>query len=457
VVHASARADQAGELPPLLCEAGPHAAIDNFLRAKALTSSSVRKDLVGDVTAGPRLERVVIAGTFAVVAGAEVEGGSGYAFHDLPVTLPANVRAAELLDLTADGKAELVLRLRQQNELGARELWQVVALSSGKPRAVFAVELRKETEHGSVEAELEVEPAQSGKPKAVAVRVGSARGLDASNYREQRAQGGVAPILLPWEAVGRRVYRWDGASFAVIEEQPNRALRDAPPPPPRDEAKAASTAAEQGPARVVHRQPAGAAELLQAFRTSRGIDEAIVPRFVQHANVAEDARIESLMLLDKDLLVIGKGYRGGVGYFYYTLPVRDASDIQRVFTGDVTGDRRRELFVRFKQMIGDVQREILLAYTFVGDGVQPIAAVEVRRAQGEHSIGNVVALVRAGKHWALRIAPGVARGWDARNYPFVAESTDGYGPLLLPWRDAPVQYRFEGDALLPDTRSAAKD
>jgi len=452
-VHASARADRPSALPPLLCEAGPNAAVENFLRAKGLSGTSVRHDLFGDAAGDARIERVVIAGTFAVIAGAEIEDGAGYRFHDLPVTMASSVRSAELRDLTGDGKAELLVRLRQQNELGSRELFQVIELSGGQPRAVFAAELQKETEQGSIEAQLEIGSAQAGKPPVIELRTGSARGLDADNYREQRAQG-IEPILLPWGEVERRVYRWDGARFAVAEEQRSRG---APKAAPRERAEA-DAAATPAPAvaRTVHRQPPGAAELVAAFREARALDPALAPRFVQHANVAEDGRIESLMLFGKDLLVIGKGYRGGTGYFYYSLPVGEAADIQRMFTADVTGDRRRELFVRFKERIGDVQREILLGYTFAGQGMEPVLSVEVRRAQGERSVGNVVTLVRAAGQWALRIAPGVARAWDAHTYPFIAESNDGHGALLLPWKDAPVQYRFDGEVLTAGPVASAR-
>jgi len=443
-VHASARAERAGALPPLLCEGGPNAAIADFLRAKDLTSSSVRYDRVGDAMGDARLERVVVAGTFAAIVGPEIEGGSGFHFQDLPVTMASAVQRAELRDLSGDGKVELALHLRQQNELGARELWQVIELSSGKPRPVFALELRKETEQGHVAAELDITPGRGAAPPSIEVRIGSAQGLGPENFREQPARG-VEPILLPWGDTARRVYRWDGARYAVAEQEPNRAAHAAAEP--RAQAEASSQPKPE-PARVVHEQPVGTAQLVAAFRAARGIDPALRPRYVQHANLAEDRRIESLMLFGKDLLVLGKGYRGGSGFFYYSLPVHDGSDIQRVFTGDVTGDGRRELFVRFKQLIGDVQREILLGYSFSEQGAQPILAVEVRRAQADRSIGNIVRLARDGDHWALQIAPGSARGWNARSYPFVAESADGYGPLLLPWKDRAVRYRFDGDQLL---------
>jgi hypothetical protein len=78
----------------------------------------------------------------------------------------------------------------------------------------------------------------------------------------------------------------------------------------------------------------------------------------------------------------------------------------------------------------------------------PILRVEVRRAQGDSAVGNVVDIVRDGKAWALRIAPGVAQGWSAQSYPFASDSSDGVGALLLPWKDHAVRYRFDGTALV---------
>jgi len=436
---ASARARPAA-LPPLLFADGPNAQVQDFLQQKQLAPGSLRYDLIGQVAGDARLDRVVVVGTFVVVAGPGIEAHGGYHFMDLPVASAAGVLGAELRELTGDGQSELVLRLQQQNELGQRELMQVVALSPGQPRPLFSIELRKQTAAGSVSAELRFE---RSKPPTLEARIGRAEGLDASNYAEQPAAG-VEPILLPWGKVAQRAYRWDGKAFAVLREVPNPNAQA-----PSSVAKDGGAQADDGLARVVHREPPGMDELVAAFREARGIDPALRPRFVQHANLAEDARIESLMLFGKDLLVIGKGYRGGSGYFYFSLPVADGAHVQRVFTADVTGDGRRELFVRHKQLIGDVQREILLVYTFTDAGMDPLAAIEVRRAQGERSVGNVVDIVPRGPHWALRISPGVAHGWSARHYPFVAESTDGYGPLLLPWKDRPQLYEVSAGRLVP--------
>ncbi len=54
------------------------------------------------------------------------------------------------------------------------------------------------------------------------------------------------------------------------------------------------------------------------------------------------------------------------GALYFGLPVAGPNDVQRLFTGDVTGDGRREIFLRTRHVIGDVQREILLNARLMG-------------------------------------------------------------------------------------------
>lgn len=346
-------------LPELLFDGGPTVALRAFLADKGLPPDSAQLELFADVIGDPRVERVLIASTYVVVASAQLAGG--FRFLDLPVAMASDVKGVELADENGDGKADIIVAMREQ---------------------------------------------------------------------------GVAT---------RRVYTWDGSKIALYVS-PQAAAQPAPiastkRPAPRGQGAPSREQTSKQPA------PPGMDQLVAAYREARQLDPSVRARFVTHVNVAEDQAPESLMLFDKELLIVGRGFRGGKGFFYFALPIHDGSQAQRMFTVDVTGDGRREVFVRVKELIGDVQREILLGYAISDDGVQPILATEVRRAQGERSIGNVVKVVGKRGAYALQISPGEAKGYTRQSYPFVTEPTDTYGALLLPWLDSKTQYRFDGERL----------
>lgn len=437
------RDERAERLPWLDFDGGVTSAIVAVLQSKNLASTAPKLDELRDVHGDAHAERVIVVGNFVLVSG----NGARVAIDDLPVSAAADVRAASLMDLDGDARPELVLTLRQRNDLGARELWQAYDLKGGRARATFAIETRKETSAGAISASVSVSRNARAKRIEIEVSAGEARGLSPETYTEAPASGGVEPMLLPWGPVSQRTYAWDGSRFAVVGERKNpKALEPQVKPAPP-----AASAPRAAPVEtVVYEAPPGIDELVAAYKQARGVAPQTAARFTTHANLAEDKRIESLFVFGSDLVVVGEGFRGGLGYFFFGLPVAQPQDVLRVFTGDVTGDGRRDVFVRVRQRIGDVQREILLGYTFTPDGIAPLVSVEVRRARGADSVGNVVSLVRDGKRFALRISPGFAHGWSAETYPFTAESLDATGALLLPWKDAALQYRFDGRALVGD-------
>jgi hypothetical protein len=364
------------KLPELLFDGGPSSALAAFVREKGLPPSDKRFERFGDVTGDEHLERVLVAGSYLLVASADRSGG--FRFIDLPIAVGTVVKDLVLEDLDDDGRLEVIVSLREP-ESDAR-------LSYRDEAGRFVLHAQERT------------------PNAKAAAAQAAAAASAA-----RAKPGVST----------------------------------PPTASRlDEVPVAEDS-------IVYDKPPGMDELVAAFRETRGVPAGVRARFLTHVNLAEDAAIESLMLFDRDLLVVGKGFRGGLGFFYFGLPVATGADIQRVFTGDVTGDGRREVFVRVKQFVGDIQREILIGYTFADDVLKPILQTEVRRAQRADSVGNIVGLEKAGRHFALRIEPGVAHGYTRESYPFVTERTDSYGALLLPWMHEAVVYRWDGEQLVP--------
>jgi len=429
----------ASKIPWLAFDGGAGAALAAFLRQKNLAATTPRLDLVTDLRGDARAERVLVIGTFVVVSGA----GSEFQYSELPVRASSELQRAELLDLTGDGRPELLLRIRQPTELGTRELLRVLDLSAAAPRPTFGVETRKETAAGFVEARVRFEPAARA-PLRIVVSASSARGLSADNYVEAPASD-LIPIPLPWGSWLERVYGWDGTRFALQHEKANPRAQALTTVAPRT-ATSTSTSAPLGAAPA----PSAGESPLLAYKRARGLAPDAAPRFAQSANLLGDTRPELLGVFGRELVVSGEGLAGDVGFVYLGLPVADPADVLGLTSGDVTGDGRRELFARLRQRIGDVQRELLYCYTWASQSPERLLTVEVARARGAQRIDNKWSLVPDKQRTVLTIEPGEARGWSANDYPFVAESLDGIAPLLLPWKDRTLRYVFARGQLVPE-------
>ncbi len=128
------------------------------------------------------------------------------------------------------------------------------------------------------------------------------------------------------------------------------------------------------------------------------------------------------------------------------MPAASEGDLLDVSVADVTGDGRAEIFFRVRQNIGDVRREVVVVHHFTPDGFPMMLTREVAREQSGNRIENEI-VTTGGR---LEIRPGTARGWSASNWPYAdGPSGDGVEPLLLPWRDRAVRFRFTGGRLVP--------
>lgn len=423
-------------LPSLAPTGGASAAFESFLASRSLEGARPAHDLRGDVGADGQPERVSIVDRFLVVTGPGWQDGRGFSFLQLPVGAAADIREPRLVDLTGDGKSELTVTLRQSDARGSRDVWQVFSFAGAQPQAVFAIETRKATSAGSVEASVRVARGRRGQAPAIEARVGRANGLDASSLQEAPASD-AEPILVPWGPVLQRSYRWDGRTFARTGERPNPRYVD----PTAETTTSAPTASTP-----TAPPPPGVEDLLAGFRRERRIPDRQRPTFRARANVAATPVDEEVVVYGRDLVVVGPAFRGGSGWFHFEIPAHAASDVLDVRTAEVTGDARSEILVRVGQTIGDVRREVLLVFQFTPDGFPTLLQREVARQQGTHRIENDVRTTGG----ALELRPGTARGWDASTWRFSDEpSADGIAPPLLPWRDSPVRYRFADGRLVP--------
>jgi hypothetical protein len=419
-----------GALVPLIGTGGTEGGLTEFLNQRGLASARPSHDLRGDVAGDDQPERVVVVDRFLFVSGPGFRGGRGFAYHELPVSGARDVRDADLEDLTGDGKAELVIVLRQRNDQGERDLWQVMSLSGESPRSMFAIEIRKATQAGFVEARVSLSRGRGA--RTIELRSGSARGLDRASYQESPASD-VEPILLPWGPIMERTYRWDGRAFARAGERPNP--RYEPPREEREEQAAPQPSAPSAPSEE---------QLLTAFREQNGIAANARPRFRLRTNLAGTNEPETALVFGRKLVVVGPGVQGGRSWFFYEIPAPSDADLLGVEAADVTSDGRAELLFRVRQTFGDVRREVLIVHMLGDRGFPRLLQVEVARQQGDSSVQNEVR-TRGG---ALEIDPGRARGWSAERWPFSPDANDSVEPLLLPWRDRAVRYTRRGERLV---------
>ena len=419
-------------LVPLLPSGGDAGILEEFLASQNILASRPTHSLSGDAAGDARDESVILVGGFVLVSGPGFRDGRGYSFHRLPVNSAGDVRSAELADVTGDGKAELIVVLRQRNAQGERDLWQAMDLSGESPRAMFAIEVRKAIGAASVEARVHIRRGR-GAP-TLEVRAGRAEGLDAASYREAPATD-AEPILVPWGPVMSRTYRWDGRTFARTGERANPRYQPPvaeAPPRPRTEAPPPAPSAPSMD------------ELLAAFKRARGIARNAQPRYRLRANLVGGREPEVGLVFGRQLVVVGPDIQGGASWLFYEIPASTDADLLAVDAADVTGDGRAEVLVRVRQTFGDVRREVLLVHQLTERGFPRLLQVEVARAQGERSISNEVR-TNGGR---LEIAPGRARGWSEDSYRFTRDPSDSVEPLLLPWRDRPVRYTARGGRLV---------
>lgn len=436
----SANAAKPQDLPRLIAGSGQQDFLGAFAKEKNLVGIEPRFDFRGQVFGDKRPERVVIIDRYMLVYGPGYKDGSAYGFLQLPVGMGGGLKSAELRDLTGDGVDELVAVMRQKNDLGVREIWQAYALDVANPIALFGFELRKEVRGGFVESSLSIDKDRAGVTNFVVTR-GKASGLDEKSFQEERATN-LEPILLPWQAVSSRRYRYEKGRLTKIDE-----LRDVV----KGSAQPTASKASQSVAPVEDVSVAPTLEaVLALFKEQRGVPANSQPSRHLRGNLLGKKSEEDVFVFGTALVIVGPEVGGGGGYIAYGLPVPSDGDLRYVGLADVTGDKRAEIFVRVRQPLAGmdgVARGVMLVLQVDEQGrVSRVFSAEVFRYQGDKRVVNQVQTSGG----ALTIEPGSAVGWSSTDYPFTDEEIGGAGRLLLPWKDTAKRYKFVRGVLVAD-------
>ena len=435
---------------PALSTETEQALYDGLVKEKDIRGSP-RFNLVGDVVGDAFKERVIIYDRFLIVLGPGFRGGTEYYWNDMGIDVAGGMLPhVELRDFTGDGQAEIVMRKRFGSGNKWRELYQVLSFSGGDvPNPIFQHEVGISNGEGTIANDVKLEP--DGNKLSIVVDTGTAKGLNAGNYREP-TESQVDPLLLPWGTIKSQTYKLSGGQFAKASEQ-KQAGKAAPPP---SAPAARIPEKEAGPKAP---PPPSAGELLEKvhdlYKKERGASGR--PRYDLSIDVAQDAQKERVLLHGRDVVVFGKGYKSGTGYAFLTLSqFAEPGDIADLNASDLTGDGKAELIVRgvLHQAApkeaggGTVDREVLLVFQVQADSIRRVFAVETARAIGKKRVSSTVGFVKNGTSMDIEVRPGKAVEWTEKTYPFNQDTgaVGGIEPLILPWTGTKSRYRWNGSA-----------
>jgi len=419
--------------------------IEQLLEPKGLTKRAPDVEAVADLTGDGQRERVAVWENVLTVCGTSYLGGTGFFYRDLGGELVK----LDLRDVTGRGKADIVVRRRQSVGDATREYLEVMSVlrSEAPPAITFAHEIAVRQSDKHIDDSVHMARG------SIEVSVEPPTGWDVASYREPIASN-AEPILFPWGGVRTAIYRFDGTRFVRTRE-----IRQ------KEQIRSGGPVAAGGGAALEPSEPPTpkvtrgggdlSGQVLEQYRRDRSAgDDA--PKVDLRVQVAGDARPERVVLLGRDLVVFGPGFKGGTGYTYLTLQqFASPADIEDVSARDLTGDGAADLVVRGVRRVssdrGQVTEDVMFVYQVKEDAITRVFGIETAREQKRKRVQGLVQFIPSagGKTFDILSAPGRAIGWTEKTYPW-AQDTPGNGnlePLLLPWGGiASVRYAWDGSS-----------
>jgi hypothetical protein len=425
------------------------ALIEQMLQPKGLTRRAPDAELVADLTGNGTRERVAVWETFLTICGASYLGGTGFFFRDLSGQLVK----LEARDVTGRGKADVIVRRKQSVGDAEREYLEVWSAMNAteEPRMTFSHEIAVRQSDHRIDNAVRLARGEIDVMTEPAVR------WDSLSYKEPIATD-VESILLPWGAVKSQAYRFDGAKFSRVKEVAQREQVPAPAAGAPERSSPPSDLPAEPPTPKVTKGGDLSARVLDQYRKDRGLGDDAAPTVDLKVQVTGDRRPERVVLVGRDIVVFGPGFKGGAGYAFLTLQqFADARDIKDVSARDLTGDGAADLVVRGVRHMsadgGTVDVDVLFVYEVRPDAIARIFGIETAREIGSKRVQGLVQFVPAagGKSFDILSAPGRAAGWTEKTYPW-AQDQPGSGslePLLLPWGGIrSVRYTWNGSAFV---------
>lgn len=406
---------------PALPTAAERAVVEGLLEPNGLSKAVPKIDLIVDITGDAMKERVSVFDRYVTVCGPGYRGGKQFFYRQLA----GEVTRLEARDLGGRGKDSLLVRSRLAQGGAEREAFEVWAFPHDEPETLFAHEVAVGRGANKLANALRISRSE------IEVSVEPAVGWAAETYREPALGGGVLPLLLPWGTVKSRLFRFDGQRFQKASEVAQEGPKAAPapavaPPVPRDLPTPPVTKGADLGRRV-----------FEQYLADQRVAPGARPKVDLQVQAHGDPRPERVVLVGRDLVVLGPGYKGGTQYAFARLSEFAApEDIGEVTARDITGDGLAELLVRGKvKPAPGVESDVLMVYSAAGDRVARLLSVETgREAGGARAQGLVQFVPSKTRGFDVDVRPGVVRGCTERTCTFAeGEPTPQMVPVLLPW------------------------
>ncbi len=440
-------------LLPSLPTESEQSLIQGLLAPKNITAQAPKVDVLADVAGDAMKERISVFDHYFTIVGPGYRGGKEFFYRDLG----AEIVRLDARDVTGRGKDDLVLRRRFTTPNGTRESFEVWScLGTDEPTTTFAHEI------AIVSAGKHVDNAVHVAQKDIEVSIEPAAGWDAASYHEPTATD-FDPILLPWAIVRSESFHFDGTRFTKSKVVTQAAVGG----PPAALVPRAEITTKQADPPTPAQQKGGdlSKQLLEQYRRDHAVGADVQPRTDLQVHVDGDARPERVVLIGRDVVVFGPGFKGGTTYAFLTLQqFADAADIKDLVARDLNGDGAADLIVRGvrhvvaqagdakagqKNPTASVDMEVTFVYELRAGNITRVFSVETAREQGAKRVQGLVQFIpaKSGKSFEIDVRPGRAVGWTEQTYPWSQEQpgSGALEPLLLPWGGIPsLHYVWNG-------------
>ena len=159
-------------------------------------------------------EHVCVLDRSVVVFGRHFRSGTSYLFFNIPVAAEADILSMTVDDVTGDGVAEILVRVRQPIGDVTREVLLVHRVAAANAPRLAAIEVARA--RGSDRVESEVRVVGDRQARHLEIGPGRAQGWTRTNYPfTADASPGMDALVLPWASAAVR-YALSGERLVAV-------------------------------------------------------------------------------------------------------------------------------------------------------------------------------------------------------------------------------------------------